>query len=204
MGAGDAYRRYSGAGVSVSHVPKAQNGGRGKWIRCLCWVLPCVALVAWAAAWVPLAKDGIHDPAGPAVGVLQEPREALAVLPPDTSGNQVQWVQALEQKLIEPRAYVRMPVTLVTRDTDVILKNTGEMAMVKFPHRQHTAWLDCGSCHEGLFERQAGATKINMAMILRGEKCGLCHGAVAFPLTECLRCHSVPRPIGPRVIDVRD
>jgi hypothetical protein len=24
-----------------------------------------------------------------------------------------------------------------------------------------------------------------------GEHCGRCHGAVAFPLTECTRCHSV-------------
>ena len=32
-----------------------------------------------------------------------------------------------------------------------------------------------------------------MMLILQGEKCGLCHGAVAFPLTECLRCHSVSR-----------
>ena len=32
-----------------------------------------------------------------------------------------------------------------------------------------------------------------MLLILAGEKCGLCHGAVAFPLTECLRCHSVQR-----------
>jgi hypothetical protein len=29
--------------------------------------------------------------------------------------------------------------------------------------------------------------------VLSGEKCGLCHGAVAFPLTECNRCHSVQR-----------
>jgi hypothetical protein len=30
-------------------------------------------------------------------------------------------------------------------------------------------------------------------LILSGEKCGLCHGAVSFPLTECKRCHSVDR-----------
>ena len=29
--------------------------------------------------------------------------------------------------------------------------------------------------------------------ILQGEYCGQCHGAVAFPLTQCLRCHSVSR-----------
>jgi hypothetical protein len=30
-----------------------------------------------------------------------------------------------------------------------------------------------------------------MQKILDGEQCGVCHGAVAFPLTECRRCHSV-------------
>jgi hypothetical protein len=34
---------------------------------------------------------------------------------------------------------------------------------------------------------------MNMLQILSGEKCGQCHGAVAFPLTECARCHRVPR-----------
>jgi hypothetical protein len=33
-----------------------------------------------------------------------------------------------------------------------------------------------------------------MNQILHGEQCGLCHGAVSFPLTECNRCHSVSRP----------
>jgi c(7)-type cytochrome triheme protein len=174
-------------------------------IRRLQWALLLLALagVAWAATWLPLAKDGIHDPDRPAIGILQEPREALAVLPPDTIGNQVRWMEALDQGHIKPRIYVREKMELVTRDTEVMLKNTGEMAIVKFPHRQHTAWLDCTSCHDELFKRQAGATKINMAMILRGEKCGLCHGAVAFPLTECARCHSVARQIGPRTIDER-
>jgi c(7)-type cytochrome triheme protein len=170
------------------------------------WILISLLLAgaAWAVTWLPLAKDGIHDPAGPAIGVLQEPREALSVLPPDTVGNQVSWVQALEKGHIKPRAYVRVPVDSPTRDTDVILRNTGEMPMVKFPHRQHTAWLDCGSCHDEIFGREAGKTKINMSMILRGEKCGLCHGAVSFPLTECVRCHSVVREIGPRLADGRN
>ena len=171
----------------------------------LCWAILCAALAGavWAASWLPLARDGIHDPAAQVIGVLQEPREALAVLPADTVGNQVRWVQALEQGHIKPRTHVGAIVDMLARDTDVILKNTGEMPMVKFPHRQHTAWLDCGSCHDELFRREAGATKINMAMILRGEKCGLCHGAVAFPLTECERCHNVARQFGPRVINVR-
>jgi c(7)-type cytochrome triheme protein len=166
----------------------------------LTW-LALIAGTAWAAPqaarkWLPLAQDGIHDPLSPAIGVLQEPAEALAVLPPDTAGNQVHWVRAIEGKYIAPRAGVGGG-QLEQRDTDVMRGNTGEMAMVKFPHRPHTLWLACSNCHDALFEQRAGATRINMAMILRGEKCGVCHGAVAFPLTECTRCHNTPRQLGP-------
>jgi c(7)-type cytochrome triheme protein len=164
-------------------------------------MLFCVVIAGavFAATWLPLASDGIHDPVGPGIGMLQQPRDALSVLPPDTIGNQVNWVKALDEGHIKPRANVLGGGDMPSRDTEIILKNTGEMAMVRFPHRPHTAWLDCGNCHDELFKRVAGATKINMAMILRGEKCGLCHGAVAFPLTECARCHSVARQVGPRV-----
>lgn len=157
-------------------------------------MLLLLGLGAFAASrWKPLAQDGVHDPASPAVGVLQEPAEALASLPPDHAGNLVLWVRALDEGHINPRTNILPETKVNLRETDVLLKNTGEMPMVRFPHRQHTAWLDCKNCHDQLFEQKAGATKINMFAILSGEKCGLCHGAVSFPLTECLRCHSVQR-----------
>lgn len=162
------------------------------------YALPALtALAVLAREWLPLARDGIHDPEVPALAVLQEPRQALAALPPDTAGNLVNWVKALDDGAIKPRSSVLPDTRVNIRDTDVLLKNTGEMAMVRFPHRQHTAWLDCTNCHDHVFQQKAGATKISMAMILRGEKCGVCHGAVAFPITECNRCHSVERKIGP-------
>lgn len=76
---------------------------------------------------------------------------------------------------------------------DIILENTGEMPMVRFPHKAHTEWLDCSNCHDAIFKKEVGANPINMFAILNGEYCGRCHGAVSFPLTECLRCHSVSR-----------
>ncbi len=161
------------------------------------WLIALLTLVVglgWAAGkWTPLAKDGVHDPDSPAIGVLQEPAEALSTLPPDTAGNQVLWMRALDEGHIQPRTNILPETQVNLRLTDVLLKNTGEMPLVLFPHRQHTAWLDCSNCHDQLFERKAGATRINMFLILQGEKCGLCHGAVSFPLTECLRCHSVTR-----------
>ncbi len=156
-----------------------------------------VALAAMAREWLPLARDGIHDPELPALAILQEPRQALALLPADGTGNMVNWVKSLDEGVIKPRTGVLSDTPITIRDRDVLLKNTGEMPMVRFPHRQHTAWLDCSNCHDKLFQQKAGATKINMAMILRGEKCGVCHGAVSFPITECNRCHSAPRKLGP-------
>lgn len=153
----------------------------------------CAVAAASAAKWMSIADDGVHDPASPAVGLLQEPREALGGLPLDTAGNQVRWVQALDQGLIQPRTNIHPETIVNLRTTDVLLTKTSVYPMVRFPHRQHTAWLDCSNCHDHLFQQKAGATPIGMMSILMGEKCGVCHGAVAFPLTECNRCHSVVR-----------
>ena len=162
-------------------------------ISVLLMLLALVLAVGAASRWIPIAKDLVHDPKSPAIGILQEPAEALSALPPDTAGNMVRWVQALDEGHISPRTQILPGTEVSLRRTEVLLKNTGEMPMVRFPHRQHTAWLDCSNCHDKLFVREAGKTKNNMFLILQGEKCGLCHGAVAFPLTECDRCHSVPR-----------
>jgi c(7)-type cytochrome triheme protein len=142
----------------------------------------------------PLVKDSLHDPSNPGIKMLQEPREGMAKLPKDYVGNRVDWVQSLRQGLIQPRTNVTPSTAIRVLDQDVLLPRTGEMPMVLFPHRQHTEWLDCSNCHEALFKSKTGTTKgLNMFAILQGEFCGRCHGAVAFPLTECRRCHSVPR-----------
>lgn len=169
----------------------------GRLFRRLAVLVTLAALAAAALVaqqrWLPLARDGIHDPASPAIGVLQEPAEALSALPPDNAGNKVSWVKALDQGLIAPRTNLLPETKVDLRTTEILMRNTGEMPLVRFPHRQHTAWLDCSNCHDHLFAQKAGGTKINMLMILQGDKCGLCHGAVSFPLTECQRCHSLDR-----------
>lgn len=166
-------------------------------MRCLNGGLAVLLLAgyAWAGGkQVPLVKDGVHDVASPAIRLLQEPADALMNFPLDVVGNQVRWVKALELGNITPRANIFPGTTVNVLDLDVIMPRTAEMPMVKFPHRQHTEWLDCSNCHEKLFISKAGANKgVNMFEVLQGEYCGLCHGAVAFPLTECNRCHSVVR-----------
>lgn len=153
-----------------------------------------LALAQAARHWAPLAKDGVHDAASPALGLLQEPADALSRLPPDTAGNQVAWVRALEGGYVEPRASLFRQAPMETRDTDVLLNLRGSTPVVRFPHRPHTQWLACSNCHDQLFRKEPGSNAYSMERILQGEQCGQCHGAVSFPLTECNRCHSVPRP----------
>jgi c(7)-type cytochrome triheme protein len=145
-----------------------------------------------AAQWLPLEKDGVHDPRGPGLAQLQQPSEALSMLPRDTAGNLVRWTQALDRGAINPRASLRPEYSMRILDQSLIISKFGSMPAVMFPHLQHTQWLDCGNCHNALFKDKAGANKFSMTAILNGEQCGVCHGAVAFPLTECSRCHSVP------------
>lgn len=143
--------------------------------------------------WLPLAQDELHDPSMAALKQLQDPGEALAKLPRDGSGNQVDWGKALEDGYIQPRANIRSDTEIKVLDLNVLRRNTGEMDMVLFPHKQHTEWMVCSECHEKIFKSKSGATKFGMFDILKGEYCGRCHGAVAFPLTECRLCHNVPR-----------
>jgi c(7)-type cytochrome triheme protein len=142
----------------------------------------------------PPPEDGIHDPDNPGTHLLQTPREAFEALPDSSSGNYVQWNEAMDQGLIEPRNSLT-PVSTppIVLDLNIIREVKGSMPDVVYPHKQHTQWLDCSNCHPAIFIPQKGANQISMASILLGEKCGECHGKVAFPVSECRRCHSRPK-----------
>lgn len=143
--------------------------------------------------WAPIAKDGLRDPSSPAAKILQAPAEALSGLAPDTAGNQVRWVKALADGQITPRSALFKTTKVQTYDKDVLLNLNGGMPVVRFPHSVHTPWLDCTNCHDHLFKKERRTSQISMFLILQGEQCGVCHGAVAFPLTECNRCHNTKR-----------
>ena len=145
---------------------------------------------------VPIAEDGIHDPEGEAVAVLQQPYEAMANFPRDSQGI-IDWVKTLEMGLIDPRKSVDGTGDMFPVDFDIIFKDTASMPHVRFPHRQHTEWLTCANCHPLIFIPQKGANPVSMSAIIQGEYCGVCHGKVAFPPTmNCGRCHSVPNETG--------
>ena len=169
---------------------------RAPWFLAL--ALAGAALAAGPSLWQRLEADGVHDPRNPGLALLQQPAEALAPLPRDSAGNQVDWVRAIESGAIQPRSQLRPETEVRVRDDALIIARYGSMPAVRFPHRAHTLWLDCSNCHDRLFKAQAGANRFSMTAILNGEQCGVCHGAVAFPLTECNRCHSVPNASLPR------
>lgn len=159
-----------------------------------------LALNLEAPPLVPLAEDGIHDPNGEAIDVLQNPMESMKDFPKDRRG-EVDWVRALEEGYINPRksrtgdpweAAVMRPM-----DMDILMTNTMQMPYVLFPHKQHTEWLACSNCHPKIFIPQKDANPINMTKVLNGQYCGRCHDKVSFALWTCERCHSVPHENSP-------
>lgn len=160
-------------------------------------MLLMVAFEAEAGNWIPLAKDGLHDPKSPSFNLLQEPSEGMRGLPPDKDGNMVDWAKAVASGVISPRrGDKQIGTTPPMHEEEFILNSTGSMAKVLFSHKAHELWLECSNCHPAVFEPKKGANLFKMEKILNGEQCGLCHGAVAFPPTECNRCHNVQHKNG--------
>jgi c(7)-type cytochrome triheme protein len=112
-------------------------------------------------------------------------------MPKSLAGNHVDWVKSLDGKAIDPRWDRNDPAAnAVVMDLNIVREVKGSMPDVVYPHKQHTEWLDCSNCHPAIFMPQKGANQISMASILLGQKCGVCHGKVAFPVSECRLCHS--------------
>ena len=140
------------------------------------------------------ADDGIHDPANPGTHLLQWPSEAFEGLPGTNDGNRIDWVKSLEDGLIAPRYELEDPdAEVFTLDLVIVREVKGSMPDVVYPHLPHTEWLDCTNCHDEIFVPAKGENQISMAAILLGQKCGVCHGKVAFPVTDCRRCHAKPK-----------
>jgi c(7)-type cytochrome triheme protein len=140
---------------------------------------------------LPPAEDGIHDPASAGTQSLQPPMAAFGALTKSNDGNRVDWVKSLTEEKINPR-FDRIDPNAkpMVMDMNIVREVKGSMPDVVYPHKEHTQWLDCSNCHPAIFIPQKGANQISMAAILMGQKCGVCHGKVAFPVSDCRRCHS--------------
>ncbi|MBX9633564.1 MAG: c-type cytochrome [Magnetospirillum sp.] len=152
---------------------------------------------AGVEANAPQSTDGIHDPINPGTDALQPPREAFGELPKSNAGNRIDWVKSLQSGAITPRVDIADPnKQKQVMDLDIIREVKGSMPDVVYPHKQHTEWLDCAQCHPKIFVPKKGGNAISMAAILMGQYCGACHGKVAFPVSECTKCHSRPKAAG--------
>jgi len=120
----------------------------------------------------------------------------LTGLPQDQYGL-VDWAEALRSGKITPKDSLD-PNAKPTppMDLDIVIQTKSKYQPdVVFPHKIHTMWLDCKNCHDAIFKPKAGGNpEMHMVKIAAGEYCGRCHNRVAFPLTDCLRCHVKPKP----------
>jgi len=65
---------------------------------------------------------------------------------------------------------------------------------IVFSHERHAIWNGCELCHPEIFPTAPKETvQDSMFLNTEGHYCGACHGKVAYPLNNCVRCH----PLGP-------
>ena len=123
-------------------------------------------------------------------------------LPKERFGNGLDWQQAEEQGMIHPVDFVKgvsmhkKPLLLPKEKEQVLVPKVVTMPNIIFSHQKHTVWNGCESCHPDIFVSvKKGETNYSMSSIFQGKFCGVCHNSVAFPLSNCQRCHSTP--VGP-------
>jgi c(7)-type cytochrome triheme protein len=130
----------------------------------------------------------------------KEKFDAFFSMPVSTTpfGNGINWVAMLEEKHIKPANYLRKAPQAMKYDKQFSLEAEWSIiAPAVFPHKEHTAWLDCSSCHPEPFNIKKKTTKhFSMGAMLQGEFCGICHLKVAFPLDDCRRCHPDMKEVG--------
>ena len=124
-------------------------------------------------------------------------------MPSDRFGNGINWALAESEdniKLVDyiagisPASRPKMKIP-----TDVIVKMNFEgMPDVIFSHKKHMVWGGCKLCHPEIFSLRKSRLTYSMDEIFKGKSCGVCHRNVAFPESDCRRCHT------PAACDCRD
>jgi len=117
-------------------------------------------------------------------------------LPRGRFGNNVDWELAEIQgkiKLVDtlPEISVKRRPLDIPRDYQIEAKTEG-LPEIIFSHKKHAVWNGCELCHPDIYGVKAGSTKYAMEDVFAGRFCGACHGSVAFPATDCQRCHVKP------------
>ena len=135
------------------------------------------------------------------IGLSQHPLALeLSELPKDQYGL-IDWAIAIKTGKIRPLDSLdpkAKPSPSFDLDIAIFTKSQFQPDVI-FPHFVHTLWLSCANCHPGIFPMNAKLANAMMTMpkIAAGEFCGRCHNRVAFPLSDCLRCHVKPKDTPP-------
>lgn len=134
----------------------------------------------------------LPTPFAPFAKENRDPYVIMKDWPVDNDGNP-DWVKAFKEGVVNPREAIEDKKPVPPFNFDIDIPAVGAMPDVVFPHFPHTFWLDCGNCHPSIFVMKRGANPISMVKIVNGEFCGRCHGRVAFPISDCTRCHVKPK-----------
>jgi c(7)-type cytochrome triheme protein len=120
-----------------------------------------------------------------------------ARFPRERFGNGINWEKAEADGLIKlvdelPGVSIHRPPMAIQKDFTIASANE-TIPEIIFSHKKHTVWNGCEVCHPEIFLGvKRGQTKYSMVDNYNGKLCGVCHGAVAFPLLDCQRCHIKP------------
>ena len=151
------------------------------------------AATARAGGSVVVEEEGER----PEIETILDWEQASELLPRDDM-DEVDWMAALRQGIIKPRAQITGqgdPRANLFK-FDFYFAGPDPESDAFFPHSSHTEWLTCESCHPAIFPYRelgmdpAGKYGIVMDQVFEGEYCGKCHGTVAFVLDSCDRCHT--------------
>lgn len=116
-------------------------------------------------------------------------------MPKERLGNGINWEKAEAEGLVKPADQLEgisaiKPKLKVQQDFSLKSKVEG-MPDIIFSHKKHTVWNGCELCHPDIFVGiKKGSTKYSMVDLFDGRYCGVCHDKVAFPQSDCSRCHS--------------
>lgn len=118
-------------------------------------------------------------------------------LPKERFGNGIDWEKSEELQLIKPSNFLEgvsiQKTSLVLQQDFTLNARVQGMPDIIFSHKKHTVWNGCELCHPEIFVGvKRGTARYTMVDISEGKSCGVCHTTVAFPLTDCQRCHSKP------------
>lgn len=145
----------------------------------------------------PAVGEEVEEEERPEIEAILDWEQASEMLPKDDM-DEVDWMAALRQGIIKPRAKISGPGNPGANlfKWDFYFAGPDPESDAYFPHSAHTEWLACESCHPAIFPYRelgtdpAGKYGIVMDQVFEGEYCGKCHGTVAFSLDSCDRCHT--------------